>query len=292
MLNKLSLGTVQFGLPYGISNKGGKVSREEAFEILEYAHREGIDTLDTAHSYGESEKTIGEFISKSGRNFNIISKLPDLSSHNSKDVEKCFSETLERLKQPKIYGYMVHKFDNIFKDRSVLDGLESLKKKGLVQKIGVSIYTTEELEHLLSNNMRFDILQFPYSIFDRRFESYLRLLNENNIEVYARSVFLQGLVFLRPPDLPTDLIKAGEYITRLQNLASEHNISVNGLCLNFALLNTHIDKVIIGVESLVHLRKNIKDIESIEKVKNMRGILDNLYIKDEDIILPHKWSKT
>lgn len=291
MLDKIALGTVQFGIAYGISNKIGMVPEEEVAGILEYAHRKGINTLDTAYSYGETEKIIGEFISKSGKNFNIISKLPDLNFSDKADIEKHFFETLKKLQQQKIYGYLVHKFGNILKDKALLSKLESLKKKKLIQKIGASLYKTEELQYLLDNNMPFDMLQIPYSIFDRRFENYLGLLKKNNVEVHVRSVFLQGLVFLKPGNLPANLIDAGEYITKLQNLASGHGISISSLCLNFALLNTYIDKVIIGVDSLAHLKKNIEDTCLIEKVRNMRGVLNDLHIKDEDIILPYKWGK-
>ena len=291
MLDRLSLGTVQFGSAYGISNKTGKIPKEEVFKILEYAHKEGIDTLDTAYAYGDSEQIIGEFISKAGYLFNIISKLPDLKDYNILEADRFCSETLKRLRQPKIYGYLTHRFDNILMYKGLLDKLESLKQKGFVQKVGVSLYKTEELQYLLNNNIHFDIIQVPYSIFDRRFESSFGLLREKNVEIYVRSVFLQGLVFLKPYDLPKNLIKARDYIIKLQSLASEYNVSVNGLCLNFVLLNTYIDKVIIGVESLKHLKKNIKDIESIEKVRDIQDILNNLHIEDENIILPYKWSK-
>ena len=110
---KLALGTAQFGLDYGIANKKGKVAKEEVFKILEYAHSVGIDTLDTAYSYGESEDVIGKFISNSGKSFNVISKMPDLNSDTVSPVNGYFSQTLARLRQKKIYGYLIHKFDNL-----------------------------------------------------------------------------------------------------------------------------------------------------------------------------------
>ena len=208
-VDRLSLGTVQFGMPYGISNRTGRIPKEEAFKILQYAHENGIDTLDTAYSYGESEERIGDFIAASGRNFNIVSKAPHLDKHGVSDIEGYCLETLKRLRKKNIYGYLIHKFDDIVRHKNQWSKLESLKRKGLVRKIGVSLYNPQDLEYLLSNDTRIDIIQFPYSVFDRRFEGYFALLKEKNIEIHVRSVFLQGFVFLKPDDLPSSLTKAG-----------------------------------------------------------------------------------
>ena len=116
------------------------------------------------------------------------------------------------------------------------------------------------------------------------------LLRKKKITIYVRSVFLQGLVFMEPEALPGNLKKANNYLKILRNLAVENNISVNAVCLNFVLLNSYVDKVIMGVDSLKQLERNVDSIALIKKVKNIYKNLNILNIKDENILLPHKWS--
>ena len=191
LIARMSLGTAQLGLDYGIANKKGKVSREEAFKMLEYAHDLGIDALDTAYSYGESEDIIGKFVLRTWRKFNIVSKLPDIGKYDTFVVEKYFFETLKKLKQARIYSYLIHKFDNLmFHKRNLWNKIESLKEQGLVSKVGISLYQPEELEYLLEEKIPFDVIQIPYNLFDRRFEEYFPILKERKTEIYVRSVFL------------------------------------------------------------------------------------------------------
>jgi len=288
LTKRLCLGTVQFGLDYGIANEGRKVEKGEVFEILKYAYNKGINNLDTAFSYGESENLIGEFINKSKLNFKVISKLPTVSKpDNEEGIKKIFYQSLTNLNRKDLYGYLIHKFDNFLKYDILWDILEDLKKRGYIKKIGFSLYSPRELEVLLDKRINFDIIQLPYSIFDRRFEKYFKLLRENNIEIYARSVFLHGLVFLKPDDLSKSLSGASKCIYKVNDLARKNDISINALCLNFALLNANVDKVIIGIDSLEHLKENIEDINLIQKVRDICDKLDSLNIEDEKILLPY-----
>lgn len=186
MITKIILGTAQFGLDYGVNNKKGRILKKEVFEILNYAWKNKVRILDTALTYGESEKIIGKFIKKKRVPFKIISKLPKA---NSKTAGGFFSESLARLGQDKIYGYLVHNFKSFLKNNLIWDTLEKLKAKGRIKKIGFSLYYPQELKYLLKHNFNFDIVQFPYNIFDQRFAPHLSLLKKRNIEIHVRSVF-------------------------------------------------------------------------------------------------------
>ena len=169
MLKKLALGTAQFGLNYGIANQ--KAPKSEIFNILRYAAKLNIGMLDTAYSYGESERIIGQFIEKENVSFDIVSKTPYFDKvDKSLTVEDLFKETLKRLKKDSLYGYLVHNFYDIASEKHTLyNEIESLKQKKLVKKIGLSLYKPEELERLLDSGISFDIVQIPYNIFDQRF---------------------------------------------------------------------------------------------------------------------------
>jgi len=286
MTERFVLGTVQFGLDYGIANRAGRPTRKEDFSILELAYKEGIDTLDTAYSYGESEEIIGKFISQSGKRFNIISKMPDLKSI---EVDKYFRQTLARLKEQKIYGYLVHKFDSFIADKRLWDRLESLKQRGLVHKIGVSLYRREELDYLLDSGVSFDILQVPYNIFDQRFEEYFSMLRTRNVEVYVRSVFLQGLFFLQIDYINKRFQSAKNRMEKLYHISENYKIPIHSLCLGFILLNHFIDKVVIGVDSAEQLKENISSIGYLAQIKNIYDMLKSLKFHNEEVVLPYNW---
>lgn len=290
-MNKICLGTAQFGLDYGIANKKGKISKEEVFEILDYAYNKGIMTLDTAHSYGESEERIGEFISESKNTYNIISKLPPLDN-SELNVESYYLETLQRLRQEKIYGYLIHRFDDLtsYKGNLWIE-LRSLKERGLLNKAGTSLYKTEELRYLLDNNIAFDIIQVPYNIFDQRFHQYFPALKKKDVKIFARSIFLQGLFFAEDDIIEKYFASSKKMIELLRNISKEHDIPANAIYLCFALLNPFIDKVIIGVDSLSQLKENIDSLAYIKKVEGIYQMLESLKFYDENVILPFNWKR-
>lgn len=286
LIKKIALGTAQFGLKYGVANRLGQPSKETVFDILGIAHIEGVDTLDTAYAYGTSEEIIGEFVLRSGKAFNIISKAPDMDAEGS---AKYFNESLRRLKRKKIYGYLIHKCGNLIKNKKIWDDIEDLKKKALVEKIGVSVYGTDELEYLLKNKITVDLIQVPYNIFDQRFDEYLSDLRDKKVEIYARSVFLQGLFFLDPDHIDKRFPSARKRMEALRGISKEHNIPVHALCLCFALINSGINKLVIGVDSPEQLKQNLYSMKYFDKVKGVYGSLRSLKLNDEEVILPYRW---
>jgi len=290
MISKISLGTVQFGQDYGIANTTGKVSKEETFKILNYAKQRGVCCLDTAFAYGESEQIIGEYLKDNPSEFEIISKLPPMESFVSGIVEKSLEESLNRMGLKKLYGYLLHQFSDILLDDGVWNSLVRLKKDGRIDKIGFSLYSPDDLDFLLKRKLDFDIIQIPYSISDRRFEGYFDILEEKDVEIQARSVFLQGLSFLELECLPESLKEAKPYLESLQKISREHRIPIEALCLNFVLLSPHIDKVIIGVDCLAHLENNVVSLNLIDQVRDVYGQLSTIAIQNEDTLLPYKWA--
>jgi aryl-alcohol dehydrogenase-like predicted oxidoreductase len=171
------------------------------------------------------------------------------------------------------------------------DVVIGFKHERFAENIGFSIYKTDELESIFEKNIHFDVIQLPYSIFDRRFERYFLRLKERGVIILVRSIFLQGLAFLNPDTLDGNLFKARGHLSKLNGLSSDTGIPINALCLDFALLNPKIDRVVIGVDSLEHLRKNIEDLSFVNEVRNIYDKLDVFSIDEEDIILPYRWDK-
>ena len=286
-MSRLALGTVQFGIPYGISNQQGKVSLDAATEILNYAHIAGISTLDTAIAYGDSENRLGEIGVKDWR---IISKLPEIPIATNDVlnwVRESVNGSLHRLKIPCLYGLLLHRPQQLLSNtgQEIYNALDLLKKEGLVDKIGISIYSPTELEELC-NRFSFDLIQAPFNIFDRSLKQsgWLSRLKLGGVEVHVRSIFLQGLLLMNPANRPA-------YFNRWQPIWIEweqwlytNNLTALQACLSFVLSNPDIDRVVVGVDSLSQLQE-ILAATTIEVVKPP----DKLCCDDPDLINPARW---
>ncbi|WP_299824494.1 aldo/keto reductase [uncultured Pontibacter sp.] len=286
-LYKLILGTAQFGLDYGISNTRGQITQAEVDAILTKAAEAGITTLDTAAAYGESETSIGKALQgKSG--FKIITKYPP--NEPGKSINRAFEESLQRLGQKKIYGYLLHSFSTYAENPAVIDELLQLKAADKIEKAGVSLYHPAEAEILLKADAPIDIVQFPYSVFDRRFESILPELRWKGIETHVRSVYLQGLYFMQPDAIPAHLQKAAPKVKALQQLAEKYNLPIGAMLMGFVLQNEYIINVVVGVENLQTLEENIS-FTSTQPPKELILALQDFEEQDENIILPYNWAK-
>ncbi len=280
MRNKLALGTVQFGLNYGVTNKNGQVTIGEARNILDFAKDNGIDTLDTAASYGNSEKILGEI----GINdFQIITKTTSLKDGANEVIDN-FYQSLKKLNVERVEGLLIHNIDDIkIKQFDILfKRLSELKKEGLVKKIGFSTYMPEQVDFLLEN-FDFDLIQLPFNIFDVRLikGGQLQALKNKSVEVHARSIFLQG-VLLDFNHHSSYFITWQEQFEKYQAIVKESGASLLEYALNFVLNIQEIDKVLVGVNSEIQLN------EIIQSVKET-GNLDAYPIDDINLLNPSLW---
>jgi aryl-alcohol dehydrogenase-like predicted oxidoreductase len=203
--NRIVLGTVQFGLPYGIANQNGQVSRSETAAILDHAWSAGLDTLDTAIAYGESEQRLGEINVEKWRVITKLSAIPENCSDVTSWAQKSLLSSLERLRIPKLYGMLLHRSKDLLGPHgdSLYNALLAGKDQGFVEKIGVSIYDPKELDSL-PTKFKFDLVQAPYNIIDRRLalSGWLTKLHQAGTEIHVRSVFLQGLLLMKAEKKP------------------------------------------------------------------------------------------
>ncbi len=296
--NNLVLGTAQLGLDYGIANKEGRPSEKEAFGIMKYAAENGINYFDTAYSYGNSETTIGKFLNtyEAYKNkINIITKMPSLKKEksNEKNINNRFFESLNRVGQKSIYCYMVHDFNDI---RNNCDEIGKvflkLKENNYIKKIGVSIYDKSQIKFLLKN-FDFDLIQIPINIFDQRLlmDDILVDLKKRDIEIYARSVFLQGLIFLDRNNLPSKFKSIKKQFEKLNEISLKYNLSKEEIALLFVNTINEIDKIVIGVEKISQLRRNVKILSKSESFNEKKTLInfEDFFIEDTNITEPRKW---
>jgi len=289
-LNKIALGTVQFGSEYGINNKTGILNDAELLNLLLLANKYEIDLLDTAYNYGNSETRIGNILESQNFNFKIISKAP--RGVSGKNFDNFFNKSLDRLKINSIYGYLIHDFSDFEKDNELINSLSLLKSKSLVAKIGFSLYYPEQLEELLINNVELDIVQMPYNLADRRFEKYFIELKERNIEVHVRSVFLQGLFFLQSYELSKKLVSFIKFIDGINQLSLATKKSIENISLNFVFQNNLIDKIIIGVDKIEQLRSNLSQLDDCLTDTEFNLINEKLkhIVIPEQLLIPSNWN--
>lgn len=284
---KIILGTAQFGFDYGIRNKRGKIPEAHVFQILDYAFSHGITKLDTAAAYGESEKVIGRFIRKKNIPLEVISKLPICREDQ---VEKYVRNSLNTISRDYLYGFLIHDFNHFVKNTKIYEILKRCKKQGIIKKIGFSLYYPSEMQYLLDHKIDFDILQIPYNIFDRRFSQKLLAKSlPKNVEIYARSIFLQGLLLTPSTEIKGKFISISDKIRVLEQIGARMKIDTASLCLNFVLMNPKINNVVIGIDNLIHLQRNIEAISDMDKIKQVYDQLLKLREEDERVILPINW---
>jgi aryl-alcohol dehydrogenase-like predicted oxidoreductase len=286
---KLALGTVQFGLPYGIANQVGQVVRTEANAILKLALAKGIDTLDTAMPYGDAEKCLGEV---GTQGFNLVTKLPVVPegcTDVSNWVQQQVSASLSRLGVVAVYGLLLHRPEQLLGSHgpALYKALQVLKDNGQVEKVGASIYSPNELE-ALTLRYRFDLVQAPFNLVDRRLYStgWMQRLKDADIEIHTRSTFLQGLLLMTQDEMPPKFTRWSNLWHIWYQWLTNTNVSAVNACLSFPLLFSEIDRVIVGVDSQNQLSQIVK-----ATICKYNGDLPNLQCEDQNLINPSNWPK-
>jgi aryl-alcohol dehydrogenase-like predicted oxidoreductase len=281
---KLVLGTVQFGVPYGINNQSGIPKDDELASIFSFANQSGINILDTAQGYGNSEERIANL---SNDEFSVISKFKQLDAPFP--FHKELEESLNKLKKNSLYGYMAHDGDLLIENPTWWEGLQLAKEQGLVKKIGYSLYSVNQLESLLAKQMIPDIIQFPYNILDRRFESFLFELNSLGVEIHTRSVYLQGLFQMGSSQVPNYLEPLKTYLNTIKEIAKRNQFTIGQISLGFVINNPLINKVVIGIDNLSQLKENVSICQIDSLSEEIMNELLSIEVKEKNLLNPVNW---
>jgi len=292
---KLGIGTVQFGLDYGISNTSGKTSLKEVQSILKLATENGVDVLDTAPFYGDSESVIGRCLPEQNR-FRIITKTPCFkrSRYTAADgntIKSAFYESLERLRLSSVAGLLIHHADNALAEGGefLYDVLHELKSKGLVEKIGVSVYNGEQIDKLL-DLYDFELIQVPVNVLDQRLVKggELKKLKNKGIEIHARSVFLQGLLLMDPDTIHPFFNEIRLLLQKYQKFLCLNGLSFVEGAIGFVKEITEIDHIIVGVNNLKQLKDNVQSFDRTNNTLNIDSFKE-FNINEPKFINPGSW---
>ena len=287
--SKIALGTVQFGLPYGITNQAGQTSPAEAVKILSFAKSAEIDMLDTAIGYGDSEQVLGDVGFES---FNIVTKLPALPKDQVdvvQWVQQQLEDSCERLKSSALYGVLLHRPADLQGDggKALARSLETLKEAQMVQKVGVSIYGPDDLAQIgdISN---IDLVQAPLNVVDRRLQisGWLHRLKDSGVEIHARSAFLQGLLLMRRSNIPPKFERWSRLWDEWHQFLSQTGTSALSACLSYPLSLPEVDRVVVGVDSSEQLKDILAAAEGIDHSIDTSFMVST----DTRLINPSRWS--
>ena len=286
---KIALGTVQFGLDYGVANESGRVNFDEAKTILKLSAENSIDTIDTAIAYGDSENTLGRIGLNNWKVVTKLSALPADCVDISGWVVSQIEGSLARLGIQQLYGVLLHRPEQLKEKagRLIFNELENLKAKGLAKKIGISIYSPDELDTSMMA-MEFDLVQAPLNLLDRRIieSGCASRLKERGIELHIRSVFLQGLLLMTTVQRPVKFSPWLPVWLEWHRWLSDTGLTPLQACLAYVLGIDEVDKVVIGVDNIRQLK------EILDATKSTLPSLPNWELPlDQTLINPSLWSK-
>ncbi|QOR62609.1 aldo/keto reductase [Sulfurovum sp. ST-21] len=279
-LSKLSFGTVQLGLDYGISNIVGKPTQDMADDIIAYLVNEGINCFDTAVAYGNSEEVLGHAIAEKST-VNLVSKVKsDLFTDN---IVEIVSGSLKRLKTDKLFGLLLHDGDLLYSwDKKKDATVTLLQEQELIRYFGVSIYTSDEFDKAIENST-VDIIQLPFNLFDQRAirDNWFKRAKEANKLIFIRSVFLQGLFFMDIDQLTGNLAEAGPYLKEMHTIRSNLNLSVSEFALAYVDSIATDAIILFGCDTLEQAKENIRSYNNLLTID--QATLNMIYDSFSDI---------
>lgn len=287
-ITKVILGTAQMGMDYGINNTTGQISESKAFKILTKAYESGINSLDTAEAYGNAHQLIGRFHQANPTlTFRIITKLP---AHDSTiDFKKKIEQYLRDLTCDNLEVLMFHSYRSFIENQNKIQGLIQLKQEKLFHYLGVSIYSTQELQQLIDNPW-VDVIQVPFNLLDNYHQKgfWLQLAKSKGKIIHTRSAFLQGLFFADSFQTFSVARQLRNELTLLKTVAKNNNLSMESLALNYCIGQPAIDRVIIGIDSMEQLERNIHCMNNSLPEEVMQQI-DSINVENADLINPTTW---
>lgn len=288
-MSQLVLGTVQFGLDYGITNTAGEIPDDAVVEMLEFAQSQGIHIFDTAADYGNSQQRLGQ-LAPAGSTPGYVTKFSLPADGSEPTTANIFHDSMNLLQVENLYGVLFHKLTDLSDPRfeSTLNILRSARDTGFISRIGVSIYNLEDLKLAIRVFPDLDLLQLPANILDLTLleSDEVLQLKENGVEVHIRSVFLQGLLLADPNQLASFFEPLKPSLIQLNKIASDSGKNVIELVLAKIRRHHSVDAVVIGATT-------VQELEEITRGWNSGSDFSDFEFPSvsQEILDPRKWPK-
>jgi aryl-alcohol dehydrogenase-like predicted oxidoreductase len=288
-VERICLGTAQFGSRYGVANNAGQISRSEVKRILDKAFDLGVRMVDTAIAYGESESVLGWVGLDGWKVVTKIPRVPEACGEVGAWLTAQVHGSLTRLGVKELYALLLHHPDQLWGSAGsqLLESFKAIKAEGLASKIGVSVYSAEQLESVCELFCP-DIVQCPVNILDRRLDAsgWLTRLSSCGVEVHARSVFLQGLLLMPQDKIPSKFRRWDGLWDEWRLWLAKNDASAQEVCLSYVRSLPSVNKIVVGVDNLVQLQAL-----AAQMCRTTRHSLPSLRCNDLDLINPSLWHK-
>ena len=300
MPSKLTLGTVQIGLPYGIANTGGQPSDDQADRILTTAFEMGMKTFDTARSYGVAEERIGQWLRKTSQSgVNVVTKIPPMPAgdgdSNREFILRSVARSRKALRLEELPLVLFHRASDLLL-AGVADCLGELVAENCVCSYGISVYDIETLSRALdARKAEITAVQLPASVADQRFlnEGMLATLAAKKITVFARSAFLQGALLMPSGALPAHLSELRVRLEQFDEWSSNEGLDRIHALIRYNLQTSGITSTVLGVENEEQLGTLFKAAAAPDLPESIMGRLKDLFSDLPDSVLdPRKWPKS
>ena len=281
------LGSAQFGIDYGISNDRGKTPFDEVSRIIDACLLHGIGYIDTACLYGDSEEVIGRLTFND--KFKIVTKTEHLvGALKTPDISARFLNSLNKLDRSAIYGLLFHNASALLSSdgQKLYQQAETLRSQGLVEKIGVSVYCSKQVNYVLEH-FDIDLIQLPVNVLDQRLiqDESLKKLKDRDIEIHCRSAFLQGLLLMDPERLNPYFSKITPVLQRWHKAAMFGGGSAISAALGFLKNVAEIDRIIVGVNNVEQLNQLVSAYKIGQSID-----CSSYALTDSQYLDPSNWS--
>jgi len=283
---KIVIGTANFLTKYGLKKK--KIQKKEIKKILFYCKKNKIKSFDTAFSYDNFKNIKGIKFD----DFKISSKLNFFDKknylYNNEEYSKLLKSRIKEFKIKSFDNFFLHNADELSNKEFLraIKIMEFLKRKKLINKIGISIYDENSIRKLSQLDV-IDIVQIPLNLCDRRFikKKNMNLFKKKKVKIQKKSIFLQGLLLKN-----LDKIKNKPYIDKkffydFETWIKKNKISKLQACLNFIKCQNKLDSVVIGIENL----NQLKDIAYLLKFKKNKEYPKKIISNKKIFFDPRRW---
>lgn len=293
--SRLMLGSVQFGLNYGIANTDGKPSYETVRNIIQTAYENGVNCLDTSAGYGDSESVLGRALTelKLKDKIQVISKVPNISQQNlsisaaERFIVESVENSLTHLGIQRLAVCLFHAEQDI----RYIEILHSLERKKMIDGAGVSLDSNRYCGDVITAGIRY--VQLPYNILDKRFDPFFLSAQKNSVSLFSRSVYLQGLLLMPEDKINESLQEVVPIRRRLVRLGAEGGMDMPELCMRFVLSNPAITSILTGVDNIEQARHNLQLLRKGPLPTALyQEIKEAVPLLEEKIIRPSLWKKT
>lgn len=250
----LALGTVQFGVAYGIAGSGRAVAPDDARAILERAWALGIRRLDTAPAYGDIEERLADLTY--GLPFEMVSKVAALPVDRPAEAATLASESIARSIDrlgDRLAGILFHRPDDLAGDGAAGIWAAAERAAGAAQlALGVSGYDAATMAGL-ARRFPLAMAQLPGNAFDQGLATEADALAD--VELTLRSAFLQGLLLMPRDQAAARLPSAAASLARWHDWCADQKVAPIAGALAIAKGLPGVCYCAVGVETVAQLNE-------------------------------------